>query len=314
MLASAVSWAKGILPCHFPYREVLPADGTDVARWDITRRRQVRRAVAERSPAALMLVLGFRSLDAADVALELSRVRLGGELDDGEDMRARMTCLGFESEEASSTSSTSSSSSTSSTSSSSLLDTAWSLPAGVWQGYSVGTHTLCVLDGFFRFAWSDFPTRQNIVSREAFAVFLAVHDAGKGFAVESEGRWETRRRKTMELAVGRQIVARMGARLAWPEATTAVLQALLLHVTVGECVQRRLSVTDGRRQLHEDATSIAWTGLSTRNFVRLAVLFHRVDASAYRSIRRKAFTDGRTYNTNAQQIVAALTAQRCADD
>jgi hypothetical protein len=155
--------------------------------------------------------------------------------------------------------------------------------AGVSQKYSIGTHTLLVLETFETyFADQKYPT--ELLSRDEFRLFLALHDIGKGQAVVEEGLFETPLRKKKELEYTRQIIQKVCTQLGISEEKSNIMQALLFDVTLGKyckgIIDQQVAKAELKLAIQQHCPEINFN-----HFLDLAIIFHKVDAAAYRALR-----------------------------
>lgn len=168
------------------------------------------------------------------------------------------------------------------------LSELYSLFAGVNEGYSVEEHIHMVVDSFVK-EFTVQPEVRSILERanlsqEQFMLFLALHDIGKGRAVQ-EIRSATPERKELELKYTQEEVRR--ACKEWNlEALIPVFDALLADDSIGDLMKTRLPTeTDFQNTAQSIEAGARGSNLRKDDFLDLKILFHKVDAASYRFVR-----------------------------
>jgi hypothetical protein len=176
-----------------------------------------------------------------------------------------------------------------------LLNGLMNADAGVWQGYSVGTHTSLALRAFEKFTRPELeasPKAYKSLSISEFRLFLTLHDIGKGLATKEEGIIETPLRKQKELGYTRQIVTEVCRAMSVREEAQDIFLALLQDVTIGEYLKGNLSVDEAQSRIKKFCPK----ALSCDEFFEWSVIFHKTDAGAYKALRYRK----NLFNLNAK--------------
>ncbi|MBS0620186.1 MAG: hypothetical protein JSS61_01840 [Verrucomicrobia bacterium] len=163
----------------------------------------------------------------------------------------------------------------------------YSLSAGVGEGYTVEQHTRMVVDSFL----CEFAGRPEIdsilenaqLTNEEFALFLALHDIGKGEAVK-EIRHASPQRKEKELLYTQHEVARHCT--SQREHVQKVYQQLLADDSIGDYLKGSSTKETAASAIRQSA---ALSGLSDVQFLELKALFHQIDAASYPYLRQRFF-------------------------
>ncbi|MFQ5728853.1 MAG: hypothetical protein ACE5GN_00640, partial [Waddliaceae bacterium] len=155
-------------------------------------------------------------------------------------------------------------------------------------GYTIEEHTLRVLRGFEK----DFNTEQinrllrTGLSREQFALFLALHDIGKGKAVEEIGG-ASPLRKDKELQYCTAVIQKIAKEIGLDEKTLRIFEALLVDDNIGGLLKHAIITKGLALKTTEELKSAADAcDLPLKEFVFLKTLFHKVDASSYPTLRQ----------------------------
>ncbi len=227
----------------------------------------------EASPYELAALLGFK-MSAAEIKKELEKVPtranrgvvVHGEYEGNPDRFEEQLGLGHEIEAADTP-----------------FSEAFSSDAGVWEGYSIGTHSMMVLRMFDQHLSERFD-KSNIVPKKHFRIFLMLHDIGKGLAVKEEGPIETKARKRKELLYCKQAIEALVVNGIIPRETGNLFKALLSDVTIGKFLQKKITLPQAVEELKK-AMNENDVKCSPLEFFKLARLFHLADASAYKDLR-----------------------------
>lgn len=169
-----------------------------------------------------------------------------------------------------------------------LFTRAFSLDAGVSQGYSVGTHSLMVVRMFDQHLLAKFhkgDKLKGIVTANEFRFFLMLHDIGKGLAVKEEGAFGNAKRKEKELRYCQEAIQEMVEAQVIDEPLGNIFKAMLEDVTIGKLLLKKISLKEAAKEL-QAAKEKHKLDISTQQFFRLCMLFHMADAGAYKGLRR----------------------------
>ncbi|MBS0651481.1 MAG: hypothetical protein JSR93_10005 [Verrucomicrobia bacterium] len=172
------------------------------------------------------------------------------------------------------------------------LSELYSLSAGVGEGYSIEEHIHMVVDSFAK-EFVGQPEVQTILDRshlspQQFLLFLALHDIGKGRAVQ-EIRSATPARKELELKYTQEEVRRVCKE--WNlEALIPVFEALLEDDSIGDLMKTRQPTdADFQKTAQSIDAGARISSLPTEAFLDLKILFHKVDAASYEFVRVRFF-------------------------
>ncbi len=163
--------------------------------------------------------------------------------------------------------------------------------AGVGEGYTVKQHTHMVLDVFTKDLLPR-PRTHEVLERtgltpEAFSFFLALHDIGKGEAVERATSMADR--KDLELTITRRMIHQHADELGL-KPYLPIFDALLSADLVGDFLKSSGSAADCEK-LTKKLLEVAYdANISVIPFLELFLLFHQCDASSYPFVRNGFFT------------------------
>lgn len=168
------------------------------------------------------------------------------------------------------------------------LRCAYGKSAGVGEGYTVKQHTLMVLDVFTK----ELQTRHTHdvlaktgLTKEAFCFFLALHDIGKGVALE------TTRSKSVELETTRNLINKYAAKLGLDQ-YLPVFDALLKSDVLGDYLKKRNVSEEDCALFTDKFLEVAYDAkVPIKAFFELFVLFHQCDASSYPFVRERFFSN-----------------------
>ncbi len=162
--------------------------------------------------------------------------------------------------------------------------------AGGGEGYSVEQHTSRVLDVFAtEFAPNDgvaiLLQRVGLTYTE-FALFLALHDIGKGLSV-ADGYMACRGtgNKTVEYIKTAPIVLEQMQAIGISPEKVRLFLALLHTDAIGEVFKAQGSAASIEKAVR-DIREGDYHGLPVEDFLHLLTLFHAIDASSYPYIRK----------------------------
>ncbi|MDP1607993.1 MAG: hypothetical protein Q8L98_01620 [Chlamydiales bacterium] len=161
--------------------------------------------------------------------------------------------------------------------------------AGVGEGYTVETHTKMVLDVLKH----DFENNAEFLAFlekisltfEEFKLFLALHDIGKGRAVD-EVPYRCPERKEKELRYTIETIQKHAARFAISPRIVRIFEALLLDDFMGDYFQCDLSLD---RAVSAVMRSANHCFLEPEDMLELQLYFNKIDASSYPILRVNFF-------------------------
>ncbi len=141
--------------------------------------------------------------------------------------------------------------------------------AGVWEGYTIGQHTLMVLRQFERyFGTQVLPGNCDI---NMLRLILALHDTGKREAIACGD-------KNQQHLHTVQIIEEFFDALDFPEASKKLAVALIEEDALGKYIRGRQDVFQTAALIEQSA---AKGGMVVRDFLELLTIFYRVDAGSY---------------------------------
>jgi hypothetical protein len=200
------------------------------------------------------------------------------------------------------------------------FDDLYELNAGVEEEYTIREHTEIVLQSFIQ-EYADQPEVQEILSgslltREEFMLFLALHDIGKGKAVK-EVPQACEKRKKLELEYTINAIKSFCEK-CYLEKLIPAFEALLIDDAVGDYLKKNAPCLALAKKT-ADCVRIGaeQSKLPVLNFLKLKILFHRVDAGSYSYLREKIFktdpnkkiTLGRFYQPSIINYSAPILAK-----
>lgn len=169
-----------------------------------------------------------------------------------------------------------------------MLSHLYSLSAGVGEGYTIEEHIHMVVDSFAN-EFAEQPDVKSILKRtnlspQQFLLFLALHDIGKGRAVQ-EIYFATPERKELELKYTREEVRRICSQDLIP-----VFEALLADDSIGDLMKiGQPTEADLQKTAQSIEASANFCNLRADDFLDLKILFHKVDAASYHFVRTRFF-------------------------
>lgn len=164
---------------------------------------------------------------------------------------------------------------------------AFSLNAGVEEGYSIGTHSIMVVRMFDQHLEYKFAKINHIISLAEFRLFLMLHDIGKGLATEEEGQIDSTERKCKELRYCQEAIDQLVAKGIIELNKGRIFKALLHDVTIGKLLTHKINIEQAKTELNLAMKEYQLEGvISKKDFFCLHKVFHMADASAYKAIRR----------------------------
>lgn len=161
--------------------------------------------------------------------------------------------------------------------------------AGVAEGYTVETHTKMVLD-VLKHDFENNPKFHAFLEKislsfEEFKLFLALHDIGKGKAVD-EVRYRCPERKEKELRYTIETIQKYAAKFAISPRIVRIFEALLLDDFMGDYFQSDLSLD---RAVSAVMRSANHCFLEPEDMLELQLYFNKIDASSYPILRVNFF-------------------------
>lgn len=164
----------------------------------------------------------------------------------------------------------------------------YKLSAGVTENYTIEEHTLRVLEAFEKNFNTDKVNRlleDTRLSREQFALFLALHDIGKGKAVE-EVEDPSPIRKDRELQYCIEVIQKIAKEIDLGEKTLRIFKALLVDDNIGGFLKYPVATKGLALKTAEELKGVADAcDLPFVPFASLKILFHKVDASSYPTLQ-----------------------------
>jgi hypothetical protein len=146
----------------------------------------------------------------------------------------------------------------------------YSLDSGVSQGYSVGEHTLMVLNQFEKyFGKRKLPGGFDI---KHFRILLAMHDVGKGTAVKNEGN--TANQHMYTLTVMEPYLRAMGI----PKQQADAMRAMISDDPIGLFLKGKIAHDEA---FDRAAIMAKKAGMQTGEFYELLKIYYQSDASSY---------------------------------
>lgn len=141
--------------------------------------------------------------------------------------------------------------------------------AGLWEKYSIGTHTSMVLENFEKyFSWKKFPASFD---REIFKLILALHDIWKAQAIENE--WKEFQHKYTALII-KDFFEEIWISKKYMDFAIALIET----DAIWEYLQDKISISEAKRIIEKRAKK-SW--FSREIFIEILSIFFRIDAWAY---------------------------------
>ncbi len=175
------------------------------------------------------------------------------------------------------------------------------MDAGGGEKYSIGKHTRMVIDSFEQ-ELMDRPETQEILSSAGitsaqFMFFLALHDIGKGRAVQEHPPADEVR-KGLELQYSREVVSSYCKKMDL-ESCESLFLALLLDDAVGDiCKSTDPTASEIMKAAEEIRKSAEQCGRFIEEFLPLKQLFHMTDAASYPHVRKNFFITDKEQRTS----------------
>ncbi len=173
------------------------------------------------------------------------------------------------------------------------LNELYSLSAGVGEGYSVEEHSRMVVESFEKEFMQSGQTQMILqfvgLSSEEFILFLALHDIGKGRAVQ-EFYSACPKRKELELRYTQEVIQRIAERYQLRAEAVSIFIQLLNDDAVGDFLKQRnpseAAIAETKEAICRGARAC---GVDDLGFLQLKTLFHQVDAASYPFLRERFF-------------------------
>lgn len=141
--------------------------------------------------------------------------------------------------------------------------------AGVWEGYTIGQHTLMMMRQFERyFGKQDLPGNFDI---NILRLILALHDTGKQEAI-------ARGDKNQQHLYTVQIIEEFFDALDFPSAYKKLAVALIEEDAIGKYIRGMKDVFVTAALINKSATKGV---MVAQDFLELLTIFYRVDAGSY---------------------------------
>jgi hypothetical protein len=161
--------------------------------------------------------------------------------------------------------------------------------AGVWEGYSIKTHTLMVFKVFAeQFALYKKQYKFRVLSDvrlfETLKFTIALHDIGKPYAID-QGNKDRQHEYTLP------ILEEVFSRFDFSENETKLAKALVSNDFMGDLVRGIIDPKTAKRKFTKIAKE---AGMSLADYVPLQFLFYTIDAGSYPSLRQTVFTTTRS--------------------
>ncbi len=166
------------------------------------------------------------------------------------------------------------------------LQTLLDKDAGVSEGYTVRQHTEKVLKTAQKYKKTFKSDVLKLVDWNEFLLFLALHDIGKGKAVE-QNLPTALAFKTAELWETRAILTEVMSRLSVSPDKIDIFSAMLLYDTIGLYLKEEIGCDEAFDNILEMARSC---NIDPREFFPLFQAFHAVDAASYPDLMQSIFT------------------------
>jgi hypothetical protein len=141
--------------------------------------------------------------------------------------------------------------------------------AAVWEGYSLGEHTIMVIRQFERY-FSD-QTLPGGLEPNVFRLILALHDIGKPEAISKGGKWMQHK---YTLRIIEKVFTELGIKKEWKELAKSLISC--------DPLGKYLRDKRGREQTEAEIIHMAeQSGQTSRDFFNLLLIFYKVDAGSY---------------------------------
>lgn len=176
--------------------------------------------------------------------------------------------------------------------------------ACVTEGYTIEEHTERVIARFEYFKKSvQLPPQ---VQKKDFVLFLSLHDIGKSLAKKqaAEGLYNTEcNQKRLELMYSRRMLKSVAHNIGVDPKTVKILSRLLHSDTIGEYLKELYPDKSAYLLIVRDALKC---NLEPDVFFKLHVLFHKVDAGSYPTLKDLFDDDSLEYNQATQSKIITI--------
>lgn len=180
--------------------------------------------------------------------------------------------------------------------------------AGVIEGYTVGEHTIRVIELAQKYRACLEQDVSDLVTWSEFLLFLALHDIGKGIANDNRSSLSTQQFKEEELRTTRHILKKTMEHLGVPTQKNEIFCELLQFDTLGDYLQFKTTIEQASDNIFEMADNCH---ASPKTFYRLFKTFHIVDAASYPNLEPLFTRDESSISyTEGLKQVSALLEER----
>jgi len=142
--------------------------------------------------------------------------------------------------------------------------------AGVWEGYSLEEHSLMVLEQFKKYFFDTFSS--PIISRDGFALMLALHDIGKPLAARI--KQDTKQQHKY----GLKFIPHLAGGLGLSTYESELVTVLANQDVLGSFIQNQISLEQAGALVRDKAKEV---GVPVQDFFDLLKTYYMCDASAY---------------------------------
>lgn len=182
------------------------------------------------------------------------------------------------------------------------LKAAYGKDAGVSEGYTVGQHTLMVLETAQRYRDTYADKVEKTIPWNEFLFFLALHDIGKGIAKENESEsfGTSISFKNGELNCTRALIKEIMGPLGIKDNKIAIFCEMLAYDTQGLYLKEHIHQAEAFDNILEMSRNC---GLEPLAFYELFEAYHAFDAASYPDVFRSIFEvrDGKLRHNESNQ-------------
>lgn len=184
------------------------------------------------------------------------------------------------------------------------------MDAGVAERYTVGQHTVEVLNTALKYQYFAKPIVEKVMRWEEFLLFLALHDIGKGLANESimNNPIQFELFKDVELKNTSHILIDVMKELGIDQQVISISSSMLMYDAQGLYLRGLISKEEYLDNLIEMAHQ---ANLDLGDFYSIFDLFHRIDAKSYPSLSVSIFErndDEIVFQNEGQEKLGKLQA------
>ncbi|MFA6436614.1 MAG: hypothetical protein WC242_00650 [Candidatus Paceibacterota bacterium] len=140
---------------------------------------------------------------------------------------------------------------------------------GVWEGYTLGQHTLTVMRQFEKY-FGNKPLPAGI-DRNKFRLVLALHDIGKPEAIEKGG-------KHLQHEYTRQYIQKLFDALGIDKEFTDSIFVLILGDPMGKFLRKEMNIFEMREAIEKMADKAK---MPVKDFFELLCIYFKLDAGSY---------------------------------